>query len=55
MIVEQKLSVAAAIADDISIMVTGQIAAETSSQALLNDADSQRRFLGVSPRTEASH
>ncbi len=47
LIVEQKLSVAAALADHILIMVKGIIALETSSLALLADEDAKRRYLGV--------
>lgn len=47
LIVEQKLSVAAALADHILIMVKGIIALETSSSALLADEDAKRRYLGV--------
>jgi len=31
------------------VMVSGRIAAETTADALANDADAQRRFLGVEP------
>jgi branched-chain amino acid transport system ATP-binding protein len=51
LIVEQKLAVAAAIADRVVIMVSGRIVAETTSTQLLSDVDAQRRYLGVSPRT----
>jgi len=54
LIVEQKLAVAATLADRISIMVTGQIAAETTSQALTDDVGAQRRYLGVSAREEVT-
>jgi branched-chain amino acid transport system ATP-binding protein len=47
-IVEQKLSVAAALADHMLIMVAGRIALETSSEALLADEDAKHRYLGVS-------
>ncbi|GAC1319730.1 MAG: hypothetical protein NVSMB22_03200 [Chloroflexota bacterium] len=53
-IVEQKLAVAAAISERVSIMVTGQIAAETTSHVLAGDVDAQRRYLGVSPREEVT-
>ena len=50
LIVEQRLAVATAIADLLIVMVSGRIAAETTSEALLSDPDTQRRYLGVSPR-----
>jgi branched-chain amino acid transport system ATP-binding protein len=50
LIVEQKLSVAASLADHMLIMVAGCIVMETSSEALLDDAEAKRRYLGVSNR-----
>ncbi|MBV9280178.1 MAG: ABC transporter ATP-binding protein [Chloroflexi bacterium] len=50
LIVEQKLAVAAALADRLVVMVSGQIAVETTAEALLADPDAQRRYLGVAPR-----
>jgi branched-chain amino acid transport system ATP-binding protein len=47
LIVEQKLSVAAALAEQMLIMVKGRIALETASAALLDDQEAQRRYLGV--------
>jgi branched-chain amino acid transport system ATP-binding protein len=47
LIVEQKLSVAAALANHMLIMVKGRIALETSSSTLLADEEAQRRYLGV--------
>jgi branched-chain amino acid transport system ATP-binding protein len=55
LIVEQRLAVAAAIADHLIVMVSGRIAAETTSEALLSDPETQRRYLGVSPREPMSH
>jgi len=46
-IVEQKLSVAASLADHMLIMVAGRIALETSSAALLADEEAKHRYLGV--------
>jgi branched-chain amino acid transport system ATP-binding protein len=51
LLVEQRLGVAAALADRQLVMVGGQIVAETSAESLLNDADAQRRYLGVEPMT----
>ena len=47
LLVEQNLSVATAIAERQVVMVSGQIETEISSQELLEDADAQRRYLGV--------
>jgi branched-chain amino acid transport system ATP-binding protein len=54
LLVEQNLGVATSVADRIAIMVTGQIALETTSQAILADEASQRRYLGVSAQIEPS-
>jgi branched-chain amino acid transport system ATP-binding protein len=55
LIVEQKLAVVTAIAKRVVVMVSGRIAAETTSSLLLADPDAQRRFLGVSPRAANGH
>ena len=47
LVVEQKLGVAAALANHMLIMVKGRFALETSSSVLLADEDMQRRYLGV--------
>jgi branched-chain amino acid transport system ATP-binding protein len=47
LIIEQKLGVAAALAEHMLVMVAGRIALETSSSALLADEDAKRRYLGV--------
>jgi branched-chain amino acid transport system ATP-binding protein len=47
LIVEQKLSVAAALANQVLVMVAGRIALETTSSALLADEQTRRRYLGV--------
>jgi len=47
LIIEQKLSVAAALAEHMLVMVAGRIALETSSAALLADEDAKQRYLGV--------
>jgi branched-chain amino acid transport system ATP-binding protein len=49
LLVEQNLGVATALADRQLIMVAGRIAAETTAEALINDPDAQRRYLGVEP------
>ncbi len=54
LVIEQNLSVAAAIADRLTIMVTGRIALETRSEDLLADEAAQRRYLGVSAHGEAA-
>ena len=47
LIVEQKLAVAAAVADRLAIVLSGRIALETTAAALLADETAQRRYLGV--------
>ena len=47
LLVEQNLGVATALADRQLIMVAGEIATETTAQALLDDPDAQQRYLGV--------
>ncbi len=49
LLIEQNLGVATAIADRQLIMVGGEIALETTADALAGDADMQRRYLGVEP------
>lgn len=47
LVVEQKLSVAASLADHVLIMVKGRIALGTTAPALLVDEEAQRRYLGI--------
>jgi branched-chain amino acid transport system ATP-binding protein len=54
LVVEQNLGVATSLAERQLIMVTGVIAAETTSQALLADPAAQRRYLGVEPLADAA-
>jgi branched-chain amino acid transport system ATP-binding protein len=49
LLVEQNLGVATAVCERQLVMVGGQVAAETTAEALRNDPDAQRRFLGVEP------
>ena len=49
LLVEQNLGVATAVGERQLVMVSGRIAAETTSEALIADPDAQRRFLGVEP------
>jgi branched-chain amino acid transport system ATP-binding protein len=49
LLVEQNLGVATAVGERQLVMVSGRIAAETTSEALVSDPDAQRRFLGVEP------
>jgi branched-chain amino acid transport system ATP-binding protein len=49
LVVEQKLGVATALADRQLVMVAGRIATETTAQELNDDAEAQRRYLGVVP------
>jgi branched-chain amino acid transport system ATP-binding protein len=52
LLIEQNLGVATAIARRQLVMVAGSIFTETTADALANDPDAQRRFLGVEPLTE---
>jgi branched-chain amino acid transport system ATP-binding protein len=52
LVVEQNLAVATSLAERQLVMVAGQIAAETTAQALANDPEAQRRWLGVEPVAE---
>jgi branched-chain amino acid transport system ATP-binding protein len=47
LLVEQNLGVATSLADRQVIMVAGEIATETTAEALMGDADAQQRYLGV--------
>jgi branched-chain amino acid transport system ATP-binding protein len=47
LVVEQNLGVATALADRQLVMVAGEIATETTAQALQDDPDAQQRYLGV--------
>src|SRR3954463_16643720 len=49
LLIEQNLGVATAIAERQLVMVAGSIYAETTSTQLSNDAELQRRYLGVEP------
>jgi branched-chain amino acid transport system ATP-binding protein len=49
LLVEQNLGVATTVAERQLVMVAGRIAAETTAAALVDDADAQRRYLGVEP------
>jgi branched-chain amino acid transport system ATP-binding protein len=56
LLIEQNLGVATALAERQLIMVAGSIAAETTAQALSEDPELQRRYLGVEPLAHgASH
>ena len=54
LVVEQNLGVATSLAERQLIMVTGQIAAETTAQELVSDPAAQRRYLGVEPLADAA-
>jgi branched-chain amino acid transport system ATP-binding protein len=47
LLIEQNLGVATSLAERQLVMVAGEIAAETSAQALLDDPAAQQRYLGV--------
>jgi branched-chain amino acid transport system ATP-binding protein len=51
-LIEQNLAVATSLARRQLVMVAGRIFTETTSDALVNDPDAQRRFLGVEPLAE---
>jgi branched-chain amino acid transport system ATP-binding protein len=52
LLIEQSLGVATSITERQLVMVAGQIAAETTAKKLSEDADLQRRYLGVEPLAE---
>jgi branched-chain amino acid transport system ATP-binding protein len=54
LVVEQNLGVATALAERLLVMVTGQIATETTAQELMGDPAAQRRYLGVEPLADAA-
>jgi len=54
LVVEQNLGVATALAERVIVMVSGAIAAETTSAELLADPEQQKRFLGVEPLADAA-
>src|ERR687890_785664 len=49
LVVEQNLGVATSLADRQLVMIAGNIAAETTAEALTSDPGAQRRYLGVEP------
>jgi branched-chain amino acid transport system ATP-binding protein len=49
LLIEQNLGVATSLAERQLVMIAGSIAAETTAEKLLDDPDSQRRYLGVEP------
>ncbi|MGH2996453.1 MAG: ABC transporter ATP-binding protein [Gaiellaceae bacterium] len=55
LLIEQNLGVATSLAERQLVMVAGEIAAETTAQALRNDPEAQQRYLGVTRVQEASH
>ena len=54
LVVEQNLGVATSLAERQLIMVTGQIATETTAAELAADPAAQRRYLGVEPLADAA-
>lgn len=48
LLVEQNMRVATAVSETVAVMVTGQIATTMASRELMEDAEAQRRYLGVS-------
>ncbi len=53
LLIEQKLDVATALAPRQLVMVAGEIAIETTADALSRDPEMQRRYLGVEPVAQA--
>jgi branched-chain amino acid transport system ATP-binding protein len=47
LMIEQNLSVAAAVSERLAVMVVGRIVLETTARELLTDKETQRRFLGI--------
>jgi branched-chain amino acid transport system ATP-binding protein len=54
LVVEQNLGVATSVAERQLVMMTGQIATETTAAALIDDPAAQRRYLGVEPLPDAA-
>ena len=54
LVVEQNLGVATSLAERQLIMVTGQIATETTATELSADPAAQRRYLGIEPLADAA-
>jgi branched-chain amino acid transport system ATP-binding protein len=54
LVVEQNLGVATALAERQLVMMTGQIATETTADELADDPAAQRRYLGVEPLPDAA-
>ena len=54
LVVEQNLGVATALAERQLVMMTGQVATETTAEELANDPAAQRRYLGVEPLPDAA-
>jgi branched-chain amino acid transport system ATP-binding protein len=52
LLIEQNLGVATALAERQLVMLAGRIAAETTTSEIMDDADAQRRYLGVEPFAE---
>lgn len=50
LLIEQNLSVAAAVSERLAVMVVGRIVLETTARELLADKDTQQKFLGISVR-----
>jgi len=53
LLIEQNLGVATSLAERQLVMIGGQIAAETTADALLGSPEAQRRYLGVEPLAES--
>jgi branched-chain amino acid transport system ATP-binding protein len=53
LLIEQNLGVATSLATRQLVMVAGQIATETTAEALSSDPEAQRRYLGVEPLADS--
>ncbi|MBB6262490.1 branched-chain amino acid transport system ATP-binding protein [Paenochrobactrum gallinarii] len=53
LLVEQNLHVATSVADQVAIMVTGNITTTMPSDILANDTEAQQRYLGVSSSSQS--
>jgi branched-chain amino acid transport system ATP-binding protein len=54
LLIEQNLGVATALAERQLVMIGGQIASETTAEALIASPELQRRYLGVEPLAETA-
>ena len=53
LLIEQNLGVSTSLCDRQLVMISGEIAAETTAEHIAHDPDAQRRYLGVEPLADA--